>query len=76
MSNVVQINPCADAATGLRNIADMIETGELDNVATVICGTEVFVVGEFDDARAAEQAVFDMTVGTHKLMKAVFDWEC
>ena len=58
----------------MRNIADQIESGELDGSSvTVITGTDVFQCGEFDDCRAAENAIFNMNMGIHKLMKAVFD---
>ena len=72
MSNVIQIKPCANASTALRNIADMLDNGELDvDEVTVIAGTEVFQCGIFDDGRAAESAVFSMTYGIHKLMNAI-----
>lgn len=76
MSNVVQLKPCVNAATALRNIAEMLESGELESSeVTVICGTEVFQCGVFDDERAAESAVFNMTMGIHKLMRPIFDDE-
>ena len=73
MGNVIQIKPSGSAADSLRNIAAMIDDGELANECTVIVGTEVFHVGELDDGRAAEQAIFNMTAGIHKLMKAVHE---
>ncbi|MAY41689.1 MULTISPECIES: hypothetical protein [unclassified Neptuniibacter] len=65
---VVPIKPNTDAAQTLRNIADQIESGELPNEATVVCGTEVFHAGQVDDARAATDAVFNLNLGIHKLM--------
>lgn len=71
MSNVMQIKPCANASKALRNIADMLDSGELDvDEVTVIAGTEIFQCGIFDDAKAAEGAIFNMTFGIHKLMNA------
>ena len=73
MTNVIQLKPCGNAAQALRNIADMIDGGEISNECTVICGTEVFHCGEIDDGRAAESAIFNMTMGIHKLMKPVVE---
>tara|TARA_Y100000782_G_C10009885_1_gene192368 strand:- start:14 stop:466 length:453 start_codon:yes stop_codon:yes gene_type:complete len=72
-SVVVPIKPSADAAQALRNIADRIESGELPNEATVVCGPEVFHAGQVDDARAATDAVFNLTVGIHRLMRPVME---
>jgi len=73
MSNKIQIKPCANASLALRNIADQIDSGELDANVTVIAGTEIFQCGIFDDGRAAEAAIFNMNFAIHKLMKAVMD---
>ncbi len=71
---VMQLKPCVNAAIALRNIADQMENGECaSDEVTVIAGTEVFHCGEFDDARAAESAIFNMTVGIHKLMQPVMN---
>lgn len=76
MSNVIQIKPCANAATALRNIADMMEDGEITSQeCTVIAGIDVFHCGGLDDARAAESAIFNMTMGIQKLMKPIIDLE-
>lgn len=73
MSNVVQLIPCANTVLALRNIADMIERGDIpDGQATVIIGSEVFHTGCVDNAEAATEAIWNMTYGTHKLMSAVF----
>jgi hypothetical protein len=71
MSNVFQIKPCAVPQIALRNIADGMDSGEFcaENV-TIIAGTEVFHCGCVDDARAAMEAVWNMTYGIHKLMNA------
>lgn len=69
-SVVVPIKPNTDAAQTLRNIVDQIESGELPNEATVVCGTEVFHTGQVDDARAASDAVFNLNLGIHKLMNS------
>jgi len=69
MDNIFHINSNWSAPEALRNIADAIEQGEYeDNEATVIIGTDVFHVGQSDDAKAAENAVWNMTFGIHKLM--------
>ena len=75
MGDVVQIKGCLDAARALRNIADQIESGELPNEATVVCGTEVFHAGQVDDARAATDAVFNLNFGIQKLMSGVLGGE-
>lgn len=74
MSNVIQIKPCANAATALRNIADMMDDGEVSSDSvTVITGVDVFQCGDFSDERAAENAVFNMTMGIHKLLRPIFE---
>lgn len=74
MENVIQLKPCANAAVALRNIADMMESGEItSDECTVIAGTNVFHCGEIDDGRAAESAIFNMTLGIQKLMSAVVE---
>jgi len=70
-SNVIQIKPCGSAAESLRNIASMIDAGDLSNECTVIVGSEIFHCGEIDDGRAAESAIFNMTMGIQKIMLAV-----
>jgi hypothetical protein len=46
-----------------------MDRGEFtEREVTVIAGPDVFHVGCVDDARAAEQAVWNMTYGVHKLM--------
>jgi len=72
--NVIQLKPCAHAATALRNIADMMDDGEITaEECTVIAGTDVFHCGEFDDGRAAANAIFNMTMGIQKLMRPVIE---
>ena len=69
MNNIMQLKPCANASLALRNIADGMDSGEIAaDECTVIAGTEIFHCGEFDDSRAAESAIFNMTMGIHKLM--------
>ena len=60
----------------LRNIADSIESGEIDvDDCTVIAGSDVFHIGTVSDSDAAEKAVWNMTYGIHKMMSAVFkEW--
>jgi len=75
-SNIVQLKPCGNAALALRNIADQMESGEIDSKeCTVIAGTCVFHCGEADDGRAAEGASFNMTMGIHKLMESALSEE-
>ena len=74
MGDVIHISGCLSASDSLRNIADAMDEGTYpDDGATVIVGSEVFRCGEVFDGRAAEQAIFNMTFGIHKLMNAVFD---
>lgn len=69
-----QIKPCANAPQALRNIADKMDSGEfdIDNV-TIIAGTDVFQCGEFDEGRAVENAIFNLTFGIQKLMKPILE---
>ena len=74
--NVIQIKPCANASTALRNIADMMDSGEITaDECTVIAGLDVFHCGEFDDGTAAANAIFNMTMGIQKLMRPVIESE-
>ncbi len=73
MGEVVELRPNAIGSDGLRNIADMMDSGELPNEATVICGVNVFHVGVIDDGTAAANAIFNMTIGIAKLANAVVE---
>lgn len=71
MSNVIQIKSCVNASKALRNIADRLDSGDLEvDEVTVIVGTEIFQCGQFDEAKAVEGAIFSMTYGIHKIMNA------
>ncbi len=73
MSNITPIKPCADIVQGLINIADSIEAGDIDNSnCTLIIGTNVYHLGTVCDEQSAIEAVFNMTVGIHKLMSPIF----
>jgi len=69
---VVPLRPLQDIPNGLRNIADKIEAAIQDGskvqCLTLICGEEIFHLGTIDDAQAAANAIFDMTLGIHKMM--------
>ena len=71
---VVNLFPNQSVSDGLRNIADEVDSGELpDDGCTVIIGKEVFHLGPGSDEQAATDAVFNMTMGVHKLMKPIFE---
>lgn len=71
-SNVTPLIPRNHAPTALRNIADGMEDGDIPAVeVTVIVGSDVYHLGATSDDRAAESAVFNMTMGIHKLMHPV-----
>lgn len=74
IKNIVQLKPCGNAPLALRNIADMMESGEITaEECTVIAGLDIFHCGELDDGRAAESAIFNMTMGIQKLMRPVIE---
>lgn len=74
VSKVVPIKLCANAPDTLRMIAEQMENGKFATTSvTVIAGAEIFQCGEFDDERAVENAVFNMTMGLHKLMRPIFE---
>ena len=73
MSNVIQLKPNSNGSDALRNIADMMDAGEIPNEATVVCGVNVFHVGVYDDGEAARDAIFNMTIGIAKLAIAVVE---
>ena len=71
-ADIIILKPCSDAAASLRNIADLMDSGEISATeCTLIAGTDIFHCGEVNDGRAAESAIFNMTMGIHKLMKPV-----
>ena len=73
---VVKLFPNQSISEGLRNIADGVDSGDLpDGDCTVIIGKEVFHLGNVSDEQAAADAVFNLTLGIHKLMKPIFDDE-
>lgn len=69
MSNIIKFKP--DAIDALRDIADLMEDGVIPCEFTLINGTDVYHCGD-SDANAASDAVFNMTLGIHKLMAAIF----
>lgn len=73
--NVTPIKPSINVAETLRQIADSIDSGEHDGecCTMVLDSKDVFSfgVGRVDDSRAAVEAVFDMTLGIHKLVHPV-----
>ena len=74
MNNVIQLKPCANAATALRNIADRMESGDISaSTCTIIAGEDIFHCGVFDDERSVTNAIFDMTFGIQKLMRPAID---
>ena len=73
---VISLFPNQSISEGLRNIADDVDSGDLpDDGCTVILGKEVFHLGCASDEQAATDAVFNMTMGIHRLMKPIFDEE-
>jgi len=74
MKNVIQLKPCANASLALRNIAEMLDSGELEaSEVTVIAGIDVFQCGQIDDCRATENAIFSMTLGIQRIMQGILD---
>lgn len=71
MGAVVPIAGKMHAPTGLRDIANGIEEGRFSgDSVTVIAGTDVFHLGCLNDAQAAQEAIWNMTFGIHKLMNS------
>ncbi len=70
MSNIVKFKP--DAIDTLRIIADLMEDGVIECEFTLINGTDVYHCGDSEE-NASSDAVFNMTMGIHKLMKAIFE---
>ena len=74
MSNVVNIKPNLNIPQGLRNIADAIDSGEIEATeCTIVMGTEIFHLGCFSDENAAVNTIFDLTLGIQLMMKPVVD---
>lgn len=74
MGEVLQLKPCVNVVTALRNIADGIESGELEaDSITLISPPDIYHLGVFDDGAAAQDAIFNMTYGIHKMMNAAMD---
>lgn len=69
--NIRQLKPCGNAVLALRNIADQIESGEINaEECTVIVGAEVYHCGQHNDTIAVTNAVFNMVFGISKIMIA------
>lgn len=77
-TNVIQLFPSTEVADTLRCIADEIEAGKYEGeiVTMILDSGIVFHFGKetTDDGRAVEEAIFDMTVGTHLLMSHAVDY--
>ena len=71
--NVVHIVGNLDVPATLRRIASEIESDPdpQKHHATLIINDTVYHMGTVDHARAAEQAVWNMTYGIHKIMGVV-----
>lgn len=73
--NVTPIKPSINVAETLRRIAEYIERGEFEGMSCtmVLDSQHVFSFGKdrVDDGRATSEAVFDMTIGIHKLVHPV-----
>jgi len=69
MSNINHMKePIADIPTGLRNIADSVESGEFKGECTVVIGTELFHLGTPSDKQALKEALLNLQYGIQKLM--------
>lgn len=66
--NPIPIKGCMAIAETLRNIADDMPEDITD--ATLIMGGEVYHLGTVDNAISAQEAIWNMTFGIHKLMTA------
>lgn len=72
MGDVIHLRPLKDPATALREIADMIECGDINaDTVTVVAGLDVFQCGVFDDDQIAQEAVFSLTYAIQKIMSPV-----
>ena len=73
--NVTPIKPSINVAETLRRIADDIDSGGFEGMSCtmVLDSQHVFSFGKdrVDDNRAASEAVYDMTIGIHKLVHPV-----
>jgi len=71
---VISLFPNQSVSDGLRNLADDIDAGNLaGDGCTLIIGKGVFHLGPGSDEQAATDAIFNMTLGIHKLMKPIFE---
>lgn len=78
MTKIVSIKPSNNVISGLRALADQIESGEIEvgNFGlTVVTGGDVFHLGTHDDDQAASNAVFSMNLGILKLTQMALDEE-
>lgn len=69
MGTVKHLHTALNTPERLRWLADAIERGEFEPRVTLISGTEVFNFGSPQDL-AAQEAIWHMTYGIHKLMMA------
>lgn len=73
-NNVIQLFPKNDAPTALRNIAALIEKGEIagDSIA-VVSIPDIFMIGHFEDNDPATEFIFNMQYGIQKMMSKFFN---
>jgi len=73
LSNIIHLFPGNNIVSGLRSLADSAENGELDeDIATIVIGKDVYLLGEVDEEYAGALAVFYLNIGI-KTMLSVTD---
>lgn len=74
MTAVIQF-PLSDVPPTLRNIAERIENGDFpgQTCTLILDGHNIFTFGHgrIHNDQAGREAVFDLTVGLHRIMHAV-----
>lgn len=69
MGTITFINPLANTAKALRDLADKIDRGEIDmKECTLISPPHLYHFGQVTDVIAAREAVFNLTFGLAEIM--------
>lgn len=65
---VTYIRSCANVPETMRVLADEFKKNDVTDV-TIVANGQVYHLGQVSDERAAVESIWNLTYGTHKLMR-------
>ena len=69
LSNIIHIYPNRDLITGLTRLIEEIKEGSIANTrCTIVINKEIYSLGDQKEDSSFKNAVFDITLGQHKLL--------